>query len=738
MCPVVLPLPGPRIKSWLLSCTTIRGRVVPESNRFACFSTPLSSRSQPVLLLLILLSGGVLLLGALGSSGAVAALAGWPAWPTLAAQGGVAAGLFMLVRRQPSRLRGQNFVGVLRRLLLGPGLAAGLGLGLFAAAWLLGRARPALAPAAHALAYPLIGGLFFYFLAKTNYAWRALLFFKSDVALRKRWHLLEGLLGLVLLGLLVVGPVPAWLGLPVLVGLGLLGLYLSSNQRWVAYLTQNQKWQAIGYQAIILGLLLLAAAYFRSPGPAAGPPAPAAQHTFLLLTAGFAGFYSLMGLLVTVFSLPTAGVFEQRQAEVMGLQRLTQIIQRGQTAAEIYQTLLDSAVQTVRAEAAGLLLRPGTSASENPATSTFTHQLTAAQAQAVAALVPTQNGQAQETIRSGLAALPGWPAGLAFDSLVALPLLGGKNYYGVLVLLKAEARGFDADDLGILNTFTSQTVLSIENLQLVADSLSNQRTQEELKIVAQVQDSLIPKNLPTDDWFDIATHSLAAKEMGGDFYDFLLLPGRRLAVLIGDVSGKGVTAAFHMAQMKGIFHALMQANHLARNEREQFPLPSRFMSQANTALSHCLEPACFITSSLYIIDYEQGGFMFARAGHCPTLYYHAMREEVSYFVSAGLGLGILRQGGYDRHINNQFYDYGPGDVMVLYTDGIVEARGSDGSEFGEDRLKELLERCYYLEANEIKDLIMADFNEFTAGCPVHDDQTMLVIKFKTAQPEPAS
>nr|WP_230678975.1 PP2C family protein-serine/threonine phosphatase [Hymenobacter properus] len=307
----------------------------------------------------------------------------------------------------------------------------------------------------------------------------------------------------------------------------------------------------------------------------------------------------------------------------------------------------------------------------------------------------------------------------------------------MLYLLKTEPHTFDREDLSILQTFTSQAVLSIENLELVRTSLANQRTQEELKIASQVQDSLIPKNLPTDNWFDISSHSLAAKEVGGDFYDFLHLQGRRLAVIIGDVSGKGVTAAFHMAQMKGIFHSLMQENPLAKNERDKFPVPSKFMAQANTALTHCLEKSSFITSSLYIIDYEQGGFVFARAGHCHTLYYHALREEVFYFESQGLGLGIIRNESYEKHIKNQFYDYSPGDVMVIYTDGIVEARGGDGTEeYGEDRLKLRLEESYFQEAEEIKNFILDDLNSFTHGHPIHDDQTLLVIKFKSAQPLP--
>ncbi|RZA27586.1 MAG: hypothetical protein EOP02_09900, partial [Proteobacteria bacterium] len=211
-------------------------------------------------------------------------------------------------------------------------------------------------------------------------------------------------------------------------------------------------------------------------------------------------------------------------------------------------------------------------------------------------------------------------------ALAVLPLHSVQHRYGTLYVLKHIPYGFDPEDVSVLRSFADQTVLSLENLKLATIALHNQRTQEELKIASEVQDSLIPKKLPTDDWFEISTHSLAAKEVGGDFYDFLHLPGQKLAVLIGDVSGKGVTAAFHTAQMKGIFHALMQANPLAKKERDRYPDPHRFMVQANEALTHCLERSSFITAAFYLIDYQAGGFSFARAGHCHTLYYHSIKE----------------------------------------------------------------------------------------------------------------
>lgn len=447
----------------------------------------------------------------------------------------------------------------------------------------------------------------------------------------------------------------------------------------------------------------------------------------------------VLAVLAALFFRPAAVVPPApapRRAEIQSLQHLVQIVQHGQTPAEVYHILLESAVQTAQADAAWLDLGPGNAGSEKMAQY---YCLAPAQADALRAGLSAAGPGADESITNDLLLLPGF-AGTSpgFRSLLRLPLRGRHLDYGVLYLLKAAPQAFNREDLSVLQTFANQAVLSIENLTLATVALHNQRTQEELKIASEVQDSLIPKKLPTDDWFEISTHSLAAKEVGGDFYDFLLLPGRRLAVLIGDVSGKGITAAFHMAQMKGIFHALMQGNPLAKNERDRFPVPSRFMTQANAALAHCLERSSFITSSLYIIDYEQGGFVFARAGHCHTLYYHALREEVFYFQSTGLGLGIIRNDSYDKHINNQFYDYGPGDVMVIYTDGIVEARGAEQAEYGEDRLKQRLEECYYQDANAIKAFILNDLNTFTSGQPIHDDQTLLVIKFKAVQPEPAA
>jgi sigma-B regulation protein RsbU (phosphoserine phosphatase) len=682
----------------------------------------------------------ILLLATLSQSTSVAGLPhAWPRWLLLLAQGGFAASIFMYARVQPEALRGHNFVPLLRQLfwrglLLTSGLLALMAIEALAAA----RTLPLPGNATLAVCYTVALALFILLLAQTLYSWRSLVAFRGGRRLRREWLVFELLLGAALLFQLFVWQSPYTLRVSVVTGLALFGVYLCGHQRWVAYLTQGQKVQAILLELGVLGFMLLFLRYLTQAQADPLLLAPPTQQTFLVLASSFAVFYAVAGLLVSLFNLPTADVFEQRRNEILSLQQLSQIIQRGQTAPEIYQALFDSAVKTVQADAAWFDTRPQPADLPGTQGEPLRHHLTRHQLEQVRPrlaslltdktqpeIIDNDLGRSQRLV----------DLDLPYCSVAVLPLRSSSYDYGIMVLFKDEIEGFDREDISILNTFTTQTVLSLENLQLAHEARANQRTQDELRIAALVQERLIPKKLPTDDWFEISTYAQAAKEVGGDFYDFLHLPGQRLAILIGDVSGKGVTAAFHTAQMKGIFHALMQANPLAKNERSRYPDPHRFMVQTNEALTHCLERATFITASFYLIDYQAGGFSFARAGHCHTLYYHSLKEEVSYFRTEGLGLGIIRDASYEKYVKNQFWDYNPGDVMVIYTDGIVEARDGDNNEYGEERLREMLTKCFYQSAEEINNYIREDVQEFSRGLPLHDDQTLLVIKFKAAQPQ---
>jgi len=193
----------------------------------------------------------------------------------------------------------------------------------------------------------------------------------------------------------------------------------------------------------------------------------------------------------------------------------------------------------------------------------------------------------------------------------------------------------------------------------------------------------------------------------------------RLALVLGDVSGKGTSAAFHMAQMKGIFQSLMQ-----------LCLPAdSFLMMANQAVSNCLERSRFISLVYILLDFGFDTLSYSRAGHCPMLFYSAKTEQVTYFSGKGLGLGIIRNNSYANHIDIQEIKIRKNDVIVLYTDGLVEGRKSDSVEqYGYERLKQCLRANCRKSAEEIKQAICDDFYEFSENSTYKDDTTLLVIK----------
>ena len=575
--------------------------------------------------------------------------------------------------------------------------------------------------------YQIIFGFLVYFLAKAFYTWRKFILYQKTKELQSHWKWFEILVFLSLL-------VPL-LGLDfmehifLLLDLGLLlaySLYMSVHLRWVAFLSLDRKWASIFLLTAIMASALLFGNFLYRYADHAELVVDYIDNPFILLVLAFVVLYSLSSLLVAVFSLPTSKVFEQKNADLLSFQQLSQTIQQGKSEEEVYSMLFDSAIKASGADTAWLEVGAETHKDSDVQDGKSTDPKLRAYIKKLAKAIQEKGSTENEKIVvvGDLQLDPAFRQLITpYCSLLVMPLSSIKHSYGHLYLLREVENGFDTDTINVVQSFTNQTVLTIENLHLIQESLQNERYKEELKIASLVQDRLIPKTFPTDTWFEISTYSQAAKEVGGDFYDFLQLSESRIAIIIGDVSGKGISAAFHMAQMKGIFHGLMQ----------QDLLPDEFMVQANSALSRCLERTSFITSALYIIDYSMQGVSFARAGHCHTLYYNSMMDDTFYFQTEGLGLGIVRDKSYAKRIHRLHYDYNPGDVMVIYTDGIVEARSKEQDEYGEDRLKYLLSQTYHLEAEDIKCAIINDVDEFTDKI-LYDDQTLLVIKFKQPQP----
>lgn len=563
-------------------------------------------------------------------------------------------------------------------------------------------------------------GLIIAFLVSTFIVWKRLILYQKSKTLLATWQLYE----YALFGTLVFDLFshdyqdPAFLAVYGL--LVIIGLALSFNLKWIAYLNFKQKWRSILFVLLVVIYIwyFFKTLMFFSEKVELGRDL--LDSVFILSLITFIVIYCVIALLVILFNLPTTSVFEKKLEEAVNFQRLSQSIPAGESEEKVYEILLDSAVSAVYSEAAWLQISDPVKNVEV----TLTHNLDPKLIPDITKAV--QNSRFKKILNSEFERNPkslkisANLKNVNFRSILQFPVTVKGEKIGVLALLKEVNDGFNREMIDIIDTFVNQASISVENFRLLNEAITNERYKEELKIANRVQNKLLPERLEPCEAYDIHAFSQAADEVGGDYYDIYQLDEDRTALVIGDVSGKGTSAAFHMAQMKGVFQSLVQLDLD----------PKEFLVHANNALSRCLESTSFITVSFFVIDNNQKKVTFARAGHCPSLYYSAETGKTEYFKNRGLGLGILRNFNFHKYVQVNEFAYQPKDVLVLYTDGITEASNHEKEQFGFDRLQRALTKYAHQSPNAIQQGIIEELYKFCGKESLNDDYTLLIVKFK--------
>ncbi|MGK7389363.1 MAG: GAF domain-containing SpoIIE family protein phosphatase [Candidatus Cyclobacteriaceae bacterium M2_1C_046] len=633
--------------------------------------------------------------------------------------------LFLFYRYKINKAESVNFVDLLWSVFATGLLATVVSLVFRLLFFLLGDTKLATNPLLVNVVYLINLSLFASFLIHTFIVWKRLILYQKSKFLLRAWSTFEYLL-LISVAINVfykeLAEIAPFIFNYYYVALILLGIFLSVNLKWVAYLSFRQKWKGI----LLIGLALFYLGYFTWTIVSLGIELDDfnisfinfRNHVFLLSTSTFILIYAIFSLLVILFNLPTTSVFEQKLEEVMNFQRLSQSIQTEQSEDRVYDILLDSAVSTVYADAAWLEIdRSGgydyyTYNVDRKEIDTVKESVTKNRVKGIFDQGTDKTLHMEKYLSS--------INGSRFKSIMSYPLAVKGGQLGTLVLLKEVTDGFNKEMTQIIRTFTNQAAISIENFRLLAEALHNERYKEELKIAKRVQESLLPDELHNEEHYNIIALSEAADEVGGDYYDTYHISESKTAIIIGDVSGKGTSAAFNMSQMKGVFHSLVQLDLE----------PVDFLTKANKALGYCLEKSSFITATYFIVDKDKGEVRFARAGHCPTLFYDGKKKRAEFFQNKGLGLGILRNGEFSDYLEMSVLKYKPGDILVLYTDGIVEAVNKKRELFGYDRLKNALAGVAEKNVQDIKAHLLSVLYEFTGNERIDDDYTLLIIKFK--------
>ncbi len=301
-----------------------------------------------------------------------------------------------------------------------------------------------------------------------------------------------------------------------------------------------------------------------------------------------------------------------------------------------------------------------------------------------------------------------------------LPIGAGDGLQGILSLgPKRSEEPYSGSDIRLLESVASQTGLALENGRLTAavarEAAQRERITSELEIARQVQERLFPKAPPAVPGIDLAGHCRPAQTVGGDYYDFLLTPSGGLGLAIGDVAGKGIPAALLMAGLQASLRGLTLAGVVD---------PADLMAKLNQLIFDATPLNRFATFFYGLYDPATRRLRYSSAGHNPVLLYRAASGEIEWLKTPGVGLGLSRRSRYAQ----AECVLAPGDVLVLYTDGVTEARNSQDDEFGEDRLVEAVRRCSNATAAALLDEILRETEAFAAGAAQFDDLTLIVAR----------
>jgi phosphoserine phosphatase RsbU/P len=305
------------------------------------------------------------------------------------------------------------------------------------------------------------------------------------------------------------------------------------------------------------------------------------------------------------------------------------------------------------------------------------------------------------------------------ESLIGVPLISGDgNSLGILFATKKHSYGFDADDQAMLEAYTNQAVIALDNAKLLTQSFERERLEEELRIAREVQQRLLPQEVPQVENVSIDTLTITAYEVGGDYYDFFDFANGHIGFIVGDVSGKGTSAAFYMAEAKGVIQSLSKT----------FTNPKELLIRTNEILYESLEKKTFISLLMASMDCKKQQLSFARAGHCPLLYFNAKKQKSQLLQPEGIGVGMEKGVVFKQTLTEQKINFNEGDIFAFYTDGLSEARSRSGEEFGDERLCTIINENADLAVSDIKEKIIDNILEFLDGENLADDLTLVLVK----------
>jgi serine phosphatase RsbU (regulator of sigma subunit) len=304
----------------------------------------------------------------------------------------------------------------------------------------------------------------------------------------------------------------------------------------------------------------------------------------------------------------------------------------------------------------------------------------------------------------------------SLKSFLIVPIIFEAQKSGSLVVASRYEYSFDEELLEILVAFVENLKTVMENFRMLKIFSEKERLNHELTIAREIQNKLLPPNVPELERLEISVYTQPAEEVGGDFYDFLDFSNGKFGILIGDVSGKGMSAAFYMALLKGI---IMSVPKQITNAKD-------FLIEVNNSLFNKIDKRIHLTILVLIFDFQKGEVNIARGGHLPLITKNS--SSVEQVSPKGIGIPLVDNNRFVDILETTTLPLHSDSYFLLFTDGLIEILGNSDINEGISKLKQIVENEVFINAGELKEKILNYVKIRTKEAK--DDMTLITLKIK--------
>ncbi|GEM_PF-854402 len=519
----------------------------------------------------------------------------------------------------------------------------------------------------------------------------------------------------------------------------LVAFFASKKKEWIAALSLTDKWKVFGTSlAIILVTIAMIVADIQFEGD--GKLSNSLNTIFP--TGSLFGISTLILLIYSVriffaamLSIPTSGIIERKYSDLHSLTYLNRVIAHTID----FNSLIDTVSNLCLVSGSGSIVWTDIISDDGEAKIHSLHSAVKLQKRKEAVIKELETEfysdkslhnfqNLNETYY--VESIPEYQnsaiqkLGKIFNakSLLIVPMMSASERIGTLYLIHPNEYGFDSEFLILLRAFSDNLNMAIENIRLLEESIEKEKYKKELKIARDIEQKLIPREMPEITNYSLAGYTIPADEVGGDYYDIIYLKDGKPCLLIGDVSGKGMSAAFYMVLLKGV--VLSVGN--------QVESVSELLKKINCVLYREMEKQMFITMSAVKIEDEKGTISLARAGHMPFIV--KSENGTIELRPKGIGLCLTSPAVFDSAIEEVTLKLSQNAQLLMYSDGVVEMF-KDNDELQPDFLKQIINKSVYTNSKELLNEIKSKIDDLKKEYRIIDDMTLVSLTYSKRKTE---